>query len=214
MTDPISKYDRLSERFAEKSYANLEFYMHHRFVLTVTWGTPLQRGDAILELGCGDGYLAQLFVQNGFHYCGVDISPKMVEAANQRLQAAGLSGKFLVADVNQLALSEPYDAVIAYMRTFFAYVRDPLIVLRKLRPFVRKKIIVDLNPRQDISLADGIAMLQAAGFRRITWRSFFVPKEKRLPDWVLKTMIACEGIPLVRSIPLRWKFHCLLKGEP
>jgi len=100
------------------------------------------------------------------------------------------------------------------MRTFFAYVREPLAVLQKLRPFVRKKIIVDLNPRRDIALREGMAILKAAGFRRVTWRPFFVPKEKRLPPWILKIMAGCEGIPLVRSIPLCWKFHCLLKGEP
>lgn len=212
--DIKAKYDRLAEGFAEKSYANLQFYMYRRFVLAVTWGTPLQRGDSVLELGCGDGYLAYLFTKNGFQYLGIDISPKMVETAMKRLHAEKLDSKFLVADVSQVNLSEPYDAVIAYMRTFFSYVSNPLVVLQRLYPFVRKKIIVDLNPRKDMSLREGISILKAAGFRQVTWRPFFVPKEKRLPTWLLKVLVVCEDIPLVRSLPLRWKFHCLLKGEP
>jgi len=214
VSDIADKYDRLAEGFAENSYANLEFYMHRRFILAVTWGTQLGVGDSVLELGCGDGYLACLFVRNGFWYCGMDISSKMIETATLRFQREGLKGKFEVADVSQLAPSESYDAVIAYMRTFFAYVCEPLAVLQRLRPFVRKKIIVDLNPRRDMALREGMAILKAAGFRRVTWRPFFVPQEMPLQVWFLKILVACEGILLVRSIPLRWKFHCLLKGEP
>ncbi|MFN3420617.1 MAG: hypothetical protein ACK40X_02675, partial [Armatimonadota bacterium] len=73
---------------------------------------------------------------------------------------------------------------------------------------------VDQQAIRDIPLREGIRILKSAGFRQVTWRPFFVPMEKRLPTWILKTMVGCEGIPLVRSIPLRWKFHCLLKGEP
>lgn len=214
MSGLVEKYDHLAEGFAEKSYANLKFDMHRRFILAVTWGTPLQSGDSVLELGCGDGYLACLFVRNGFQYLGIDVSPKMIEVAKNRLQSERLNSRFQVADISQLNLSEPYDAIIAYMRTFFAYITDPLTVLKRFHPFVRKKIIVDLNPRRDMTIWKGMAILKAAGFRKVTWRPLFVPKEKSLPNWLLKVLVACEDIPLVRSVPLRWKFHCLLKGEP
>lgn len=214
MSDLPAKYNRLAEGFAENSYANLKFYMHRRFILAVTWGLGLTPGDAVLELGCGDGYLACLFARNGFRYCGVDIASKMVETATLRFQREGLKGKFEVADVSQLALSESYDAVISYMRTFFTYMPDPLAVLQRLRPFVRKKLIVDLNPRRDMRLREGMEILRAAGFRHVTWRPFFVPEKRRLQVWFLKALVACERIPLVRSIPLHWKFNCLLKGEP
>jgi hypothetical protein len=55
-----SKYDRIAERFAESSYANVAFDMQHRFRLTMSWGVSLLPGDSVLELGCGDGYLAQV----------------------------------------------------------------------------------------------------------------------------------------------------------
>ena len=71
--DLVTKYDQLAGGFAEHSYANLHFYMHRRFTIATTWGISLQPRDSVLELGCGDGYLAQLFVQHGLQYCGVDI---------------------------------------------------------------------------------------------------------------------------------------------
>jgi SAM-dependent methyltransferase len=214
MDDLVSKYDRLSEGFAESSYANLVFDMHRRLSIAMSWGNPLLRGDSVFELGCGDGYLAQLFAQHGLQYTGLDISPKMVEVATRRLQEAGLKGVFRVGDVAQIPLAESYDAIFSYMHDFFSYTQEPLVVLQRVRPFVRKKLIVDLNPRGNISLREGLAMLQVAGFRHVTWRPFFVPKEKRLPIWLLKAFAICEDISLIRTIPLRWKFLCLLEGEP
>ena len=189
MTDLVSKYDRLSKGFAEASYANLSFDMRRRFTIAMNWGRPLSRGDSLCEIGCGDGFLAQFFVRSGLRYCGLDISPKMVEAAALRLQELGLNGTFMAGDIAHVPLGESYDAVVSYMHDFFSYVRDPLTVFRRLRPFVRKKIIVDLNPRNNISLKEGMAMLSAAGFRHVAWRPFFVPKEKRLPVWLLQAQI-------------------------
>src|SRR4030095_4964877 len=105
----------------------------------------LHRGDSLLEFGCGDGYLAQLFVQEGFHYRGVDVSPSMVTEAERRLAAAELTASFLAIDVDQVSLTEPVDAAISYMGAFFTFVHDPLTLLQRLRPHIRKKIIVDLN---------------------------------------------------------------------
>lgn len=119
MGDTAGKYDRLAEGFAENSYANLEFYMHQRFMVATYWGILLRPGDSVLELGCDDSYLAQFFVKHGLRYSGVDISPKMVAVAEQRLREHGLVADFAVADVSQILLSEPYNAVVSYMRAFY-----------------------------------------------------------------------------------------------
>jgi len=216
MIDASAKYDQLAEKFAERSYANLLFYMHRRCIITARWGVPMQSGDTVLELGCGDGYLAQLLVQHGVHYCGLDISPGMIAMAEQRIRAAGLADRatFAVTDTQTMILIEPVDIIVAYMRTFFAYVHKPGAVLQRLCPWVRKKLIIDLDPRRDLSLREALAMLRAAGFRHVTWRPFFVPQDKYLPLWFMRALCVCEGLPFVRTMPLRWKFHCLLKAEP
>ena len=208
----VSKYDRIAERFSEASYANLAFDMERRLFLATTWGKPLGPGDSVLELGCGDGYLAQLFVQGGLWYSGVDMSAGMVATAERRLSEAGLKANFTVTDVSQLALSEPVDAVVSFMGTFFFFIKDPLAVLKTLRPYIRKKVILDLNPRQNDPRA-AVEILKQAGFTNVAWRPFFVSKDKKLPVGVLKTLVACEDIPILRSIPLHWKFFVLLKGE-
>jgi SAM-dependent methyltransferase len=211
-SDLVDKHDRLSAGFAEHSYANLDFYMRRRLSVVTTWGRSLHAGDSLLELGCGDGYLARLFAGDGLRYCGMDISPRMIEVAEQRLSQARLKAEFQVGDARQLFLSKSFDAVVAYMRTFFSYVDNPLAVMRRLRPHIRKKIIVDVDPRQ-MPAPVALEILREAGFVNVAWRPFFVPEEKRLPAAILRTLVACENIPFLRGLPRHWKFIVLVKGE-
>src|SRR5260221_10156924 len=53
-----------------------------------------------IDLGCGTGANAVWLAQQGFDVTGVDISPLAIERANARAQAAGVSCRFLVADLS------------------------------------------------------------------------------------------------------------------
>ena len=207
------KYNDLAEGFAEQTWANLAFDMRRRLILATTWGKALHAGDSVVEFGCGDGYLAQLLVQEGFDYRGLDISPRMVAAAETRLSRAKLTASFLAVDVDQVSLTEPVDAAVSYMGAFFTFIDDPLTLLRRIRPYIRKKIIVDLNPRGRVTIPNAMDMLKTAGFQNIDWRPFFVPVSMTLPVAALRTLSLCENVPVLRSLPLRWKFNVLLKGE-
>ena len=207
------KYNDLAEGFAEQTWANLAFDMRRRLILATTWGKALHAGDSVVEFGCGDGYLAQLLVQEGFDYRGLDISPRMVAAAESRLSRAKLTASFLAVDVDQVSLTQPVDAAVSYMGAFFTFIDDPLTLLRRIRPYIRKKIIVDLNPRGRVTIPNAMDMLKTAGFQNIDWRPFFVPVSMTLPVAALRTLSLCENVPVLRSLPLRWKFNVLLKGE-
>jgi hypothetical protein len=157
--------------------------------------------------------LAQLLVQRGLRYQGVDISPNMVAMAQRRLAAAGLKASFLVEDIGRISLLEPVDAIVSYMGTFFTFISNPFQLLQQIRPCIRKKIILDLNPRGNIALPKAIEMLRAAGFQNVAWRPFFVPMSLKLPGGVLTILKVCENVAVLRSLPLRWKFNVLLMGE-
>jgi len=208
----VDKFEQLAEGFADRVSANADFYYDRRFVISTGWGRLIQPGDSLLELGCGDGYLAQLFVQYGLKYRGVDISPKMVAAAERRFEKARLKGDFIIADFVRRPLSDSFDAIVSF-QTFFEYVADPLTELKRLRRRVRKKVVMDLNPRGGISLEQGIELFKKAGFRNVAWRPFFIPQRKKLPITLLKTLVVCEKIPVLPKLLLIWKFLCLLKGE-
>jgi SAM-dependent methyltransferase len=62
-------------------------------------------GEAILDLGCGDGVLTRALVATGAQVIGVDTSPDMVAAA----QAKGLDARIM--DGQALTFSQAFDAV-------------------------------------------------------------------------------------------------------
>jgi SAM-dependent methyltransferase len=57
-------------------------------------GTP----SDVLDIGCGTGSLAALAAAAGHRVTGVDLAPRMVEAARAKFAAAGLAGEFRVGD--------------------------------------------------------------------------------------------------------------------
>ena len=52
----------------------------------------------VVDLGCGTGSLAVLLAEAGYDVCGVDSSPRMLEAAGKKAGDAGVSVDFLEGD--------------------------------------------------------------------------------------------------------------------
>jgi ubiquinone/menaquinone biosynthesis C-methylase UbiE len=207
------KYSQLSEHFTERSYGNPEQFMGHRAEVTMSWGRSLRAGDRVLELGCGDGYLGCLLAKRGLHYTGMDFAQGMVDAAKQRMAAEGADGRCVVMNINSIRLQESFDGVVAFCRTFFAYAESPDVVLHTLRPFVRKKLIVDWNHYSPVKLANAVTMVRRAGFKEVRCRPFLVPMKRILPPFWQQLLFRLEHVPLLGVAPARWKFQVLIKGE-
>jgi SAM-dependent methyltransferase len=207
------KFSRLAGGFTEQSYGNPPQFMGRRADITMTWGPALKPGDRVLELGCGDGYLGCLLAKRGFRYTGTDFAPGMVEAAKARLAAEGAEGRCFVMDMNKLCLEESFEAVVAFCRTFFAYADPPAAVLERLRPHVRKKLIVDWNHYSPVSIGEAVKLVRQSGFKAVACRPFLVPMERTLPAAWQKVLDGLERVPVLGLLPARWKFQVLIKGE-
>jgi SAM-dependent methyltransferase len=74
---------------------------HHRklAIPAVLQLLELQRGEHILDLGCGQGVLAPHIRSGGARYTGIDISPKMIASARRRHPRVG---RFLRGDARHL----------------------------------------------------------------------------------------------------------------
>lgn len=70
------------------------------------WLQP-QRGERILDLGCGDGVLTRKIIETGADVVGVDASESFIESA----RAAGIDAR--PADGHDLAFSQEFDAVFS-----------------------------------------------------------------------------------------------------
>jgi len=68
----------------------------------------------ILEPACGSGIFLLAFPRYGYQIVGYDISPEMVEYANEKIRVAGLQGmaKAVVGDMASMKFNEKFDAAI------------------------------------------------------------------------------------------------------
>jgi ubiquinone/menaquinone biosynthesis C-methylase UbiE len=90
----------------------------------------LAQGSAVLDVGCGSGYVASKLEDRGFKVTGIDISTRMLELAR------GNSPKstFLRMDMKRLDFpKESFDAVICLYSIFHVPRRYHLGVLKRFR---------------------------------------------------------------------------------
>lgn len=75
----------------------------------------LKRGDRVLDIGTGSGYLAALLAQLVKHVYSVEIDPTLAETARQRLKEAGCLN--VSVETGDAALgwerNAPYDVIVA-----------------------------------------------------------------------------------------------------
>ena len=107
-----TQYDSFAEVYS-KSRA-----LQHGMLLA-TWQVlrqhfPDRRFQRILDLGCGTGSLIDLIQGDDPRYCGVDISPKVLELATEKAAAAGIQASLVCADISHLPMeSESFDLVFS-----------------------------------------------------------------------------------------------------
>jgi SAM-dependent methyltransferase len=161
------KYGRKAERWTETAYADANAYLARRAELVRTLGPQLRPGDAVLDLACGDGGLADFLP--GLRYVGVDANAEMVAAGRAR-------GREIVeADLNAYVPPAPVEATTIFRAIYYA--ADRRALLAHIAGYTTRKLVFDLNPRQ-YRLADVQADLEAAGFDRLAAHPFFVPQTR------------------------------------
>ena len=70
-------------------------------------------GSTVLDLGCGTGSLAVLLSEGGHAVTGVDLSPRMIEAAEAKAAKHGTDVTFLVGDASEPPVAGRFDVVLA-----------------------------------------------------------------------------------------------------
>lgn len=127
--------------------------------------------EKVLDLACGQGVLERA-LPKGVEYCGVDISPKLVQQAQQKV--SNKSHRFVVADVASKDFSlkdNDFDAVTIILATQDIHDVESLFLnaSKHLKPFGR--LIVVMNhpcyriPRQSSWHVDEINKVQSRNIR-------------------------------------------------
>jgi hypothetical protein len=190
------KYDNQAATWTETAYADAATYLSARADAIVALGPRLERGDALLDLACGDAGLAD-FLPSTLNYSGVDASDAMVAAARSR-------GRDVVrGDLNEFVPSEPVAATTCFRAIYYA--RDRRAFFEHVRAYTTKKLVFDLNPRQ-YRLADVRADALAAGFAGFFTAPLFVPQRRALPQPFARLLRALEQRPAAANLVLRARF--------
>ncbi len=100
---------------------------------------PPERGDRVLDIGCGFGdatqRLAELVGPDG-RAVGVDVSEPFVDASIAEAQKAGIeNAEFMAGDVQVMDLGGPYD--YAFSRMGVMFFANPVQALRNIRGALR-----------------------------------------------------------------------------
>jgi SAM-dependent methyltransferase len=193
-----SKYAPQAERWSEQAYADADAYLAHRAQLVVTLGPRLEPGDAVLDLACGDGGLADYLP--GLRYLGVDASPEMVDAGRRR------GRKLVLGDLNEYEPLQPVAATTCFRAIYYA--RDRAAFFGNVAGYTERKLVFDLNPRQ-YRVEDVRADLQRAGFDRLELRPFFAPQRVSLPPPAAALLRAFERSGPLARLLLRYRFSFL-----
>jgi ubiquinone/menaquinone biosynthesis C-methylase UbiE len=81
----------------------------------------LKRGESVLDIGAGQGVLAQYVTEVGGVYTGVDVSPKLLDLARKH---HGQRGKFIQADACKLPQSSELKAASFDAAVFLLSIQD------------------------------------------------------------------------------------------
>jgi SAM-dependent methyltransferase len=135
-------------------------------------GFAERTGGPLLELGCGTGRLLLPLARAGFSITGVDMSPRMLEVAQAKVDAAGLDDQITLvqADMREVKLPQQYRLAFIAINSFMHLVtlEDQLAALLAWRKLLLPGglLIVDVDnpdPRHLLE-ADGRLDLQGRWF--------------------------------------------------
>ncbi len=175
--DTIGTYNHFAELYAEKRKELVLWNEIKKF-------QSLLQGKKILEVGCGPGRDAELFIKNGLDVTGIDLSESFISIASKNVPGA----RFIAMDVLELDFPKSsFDGVWSCaslihlkkddlsiaLKNIHSVLKDEGILFVSLKLGVGEKIIMELefggNPRffAYYSKADVKAALEKAEFHVI-----------------------------------------------
>lgn len=134
MDHSIKFWDRIADRYARTPVKDEATYQKK---LAITQGY-LRPDMKVLEFGCGTGSTALVHAPHVSSYTAIDVSPKMISIAEQKLNTASVDNvTFKVAALDELkTTNESYDAVLGLSILHLLEQRDEAIhqVYQMLKP--------------------------------------------------------------------------------
>jgi ubiquinone/menaquinone biosynthesis C-methylase UbiE len=152
--------------------------LFHPFTRRLLEDAGLRAGMHVLDLGCGPGdvsLLAAELVGEGGYVLGVDTNANVLELAQARAQAAGLSHvAFHLSTINQLALTQQFDAIVG--RLILMYLPEPAAVLGHLATHLRPGGVLAFQEHDIPSQADATLPASPLWQQAMSWVTQAFPR--------------------------------------
>jgi SAM-dependent methyltransferase len=116
----------------------------------------LRGGEAVLDVPCGGGRVANRLAQRGCRVVGVDAAAAFIERARADAAAWGLHVEYLVGDMRELAFEERFDCAVNWFTSFGYFDHDgDMRQLRGLHRSLRPGglLLLDMMSRDALSRA-------------------------------------------------------------
>ncbi len=134
------RYSHVSEERWESEYSSGHWgYLRSlqqtaRYQVIAGYCGHFAGGGAILDVGCGDGYLQEILGPEGYSsYLGIDLSAEAIAGAKNRQDE---KTSFRQIDVDSLRPDERFDAIVFNESLY--YFKTPLPVLKQYASFLNE----------------------------------------------------------------------------
>jgi SAM-dependent methyltransferase len=167
-------------------------------------GRPLDRSDAVLDLGCGTGGLVVAASHQAGKVIGVDIAARWLVVAHRRLQEAGVRNATLVcACAERLPFADAsFDVVAA--NDVLEHSQHQRELLREVRRVLRPGGLLLLTTQNRWSLlGEPHVGLWGVGFLPRRWMAPYVRVVRRVPYRLIRLVSFMELEHLLRCADLR-----------
>ena len=125
----VGVYDLLADEYEACAKANLDIVSESMNKLSRHITPPA----TALDVGCGVGNIAEALVEKGYDVDGIDISPKMIEAAQRTVKGP----RFFVGDVYTYSFEKKYDIIVAFAFLHLFPKGEVVKMLQKFREILK-----------------------------------------------------------------------------
>lgn len=145
-TDNASFWDELyAEGRETRDFYSHEIKRRKDVVLNLLSKFMNPQYEKAIDVGCGAGFYVTGLGEYKLDVYGSDISPKMIDLTNSRINRQGTKNvKLLCADCENLPFPDEYFDVVLCIGVL-SYVPDELMILKELRRIVKKDGLVIFN---------------------------------------------------------------------
>jgi ubiquinone/menaquinone biosynthesis C-methylase UbiE len=122
------------DQFSQQAIPFAELPGHSQSMQMLIELSGVSGTDLVLDVACGPGLVACAFAPHAKHVTGIDITPRMIEQANERQKVMGLTNlAWQVGDVLPLPFSDSQFQIVLTRYTFHHFLNPKAVLSEMIR---------------------------------------------------------------------------------